>query len=84
VVVDAIQYTGQNHEEIRAFTGTAMFIPVDPEDRVEDPEITAQVMDALHSTWVGVKDGQWVIRGIRGEFYPCDHGVFLETYEQDN
>ena len=25
--------------------------------------------------------GDWIIRGIRGEFYPCKPGIFEETYE---
>jgi hypothetical protein len=80
VVVEAILYTGQNHDAIQEFAGRAKFDAVDVEDRTDDPEITAQVFDILHSTWVGVKDGQWIIRGVRGEYYPCDAEVFDETY----
>ncbi len=25
--------------------------------------------------------GDWVIRGVAGEFYPCKHEVFEQTYE---
>lgn len=81
VVVDAIRYTGTNREDVREFTGAGGFLPVDPEDRSADPDLTAEVFDKLHSTWVGVKDGQWIIRGIQGEFYPCDAAVFAATYE---
>lgn len=35
-------------------------------------DIVAAVYDVLHETWVGVKRGQWVIRGTKGEMYPCD------------
>jgi hypothetical protein len=27
------------------------------------------------------KPGDWVIRGVQGEFYPCDRGIFDQTYE---
>lgn len=27
------------------------------------------------------REGWWVIRGVRGEFYPCEPGIFAETYE---
>lgn len=27
------------------------------------------------------KEGDWIIRGVRGEFYPCDKSIFEETYE---
>jgi len=25
--------------------------------------------------------GDWIIRGIQGEFYPCKNDIFLATYE---
>src|SRR3990167_1586006 len=25
--------------------------------------------------------GDWIIRGVKGEFYPCMSGIFEETYE---
>lgn len=46
-----------------------------------EAELTGSVFDDLHSTWVGVKTGQWIIRGVKGEFYPCDPEVLAETYE---
>ena len=28
-----------------------------------------------------VDDGDWVIRGVKGEFYPCKPDIFEETYD---
>ena len=42
---------------------------------------TAVVYDTLHGTWVNVSTGDWIIRGVEGEFYPCRPDVFAETYE---
>lgn len=25
--------------------------------------------------------GDWIIKGVKGEFYPCKPGIFAETYE---
>jgi hypothetical protein len=25
--------------------------------------------------------GDWIIRGIKGEIYPCKHDIFAATYE---
>lgn len=44
-------------------------------------DIIAAVYDVLHDTWVGVKRGQFIIRGTKGEFYPCDPEVFEMKYE---
>lgn len=26
-------------------------------------------------------DGDYLIKGIRGELYPCEHSIFLDTYD---
>ena len=49
--------------------------------RWDDEEIVAEVYDYLHSTWVGVKEGQYIIRGNKGEYYPCDADIFEAKYE---
>jgi hypothetical protein len=30
---------------------------------------------------VTLRDGDWVLRGVAGEFYPCDPEIFSATYE---
>ena len=40
------------------------------------------VLDVLHDTWVEGCAGDWVIRGVLGEYYPIKHDVFISTYEQ--
>jgi hypothetical protein len=42
--------------------------------------ITAEVYDELHDTWVGVKNGDYIIKGIKGEFYPHDGALFPQAY----
>jgi hypothetical protein len=79
VTVEAIQWTGDNEQEIRDWTDGG-FETTAPGD-YDNPEITAIVWDALHDTWVGVKTGQSVLRGVKGEFYPIDAEVLAETYE---
>jgi hypothetical protein len=80
IVIEALQWTGSNAEEMAAFAGSR-FGQVPPEDRAEDPLRTAEVWDELHGTWIGLRDGQWVIKGIRGEFYPHDESAFAEVYK---
>jgi hypothetical protein len=78
VQVEALQWTGSNIDELSEFTN-AQFSTLPQEERAV-PEITAEVYDKLHVTWIGVKTGDWIIRGIEGEFYPCDEKVFAATY----
>lgn len=95
VEVDAIRFDGENFEEIQEFTGERV-APYNPAytvplfDRVqnwwpehETPEdIVAVVFDVLHSTWVGVKKDDYIIRGLKGEYYPHDGDLFATAYEE--
>jgi hypothetical protein len=87
VTVSAVRWTGVNEDELTEFARAeslgSHFYVLDDEDRANcaDPAATAQVYDKLHSTWVLVYDGQWIVKGVKGEFYPCAPDVFAETYE---
>ncbi|GGW41166.1 hypothetical protein [Streptomyces xantholiticus] len=37
-------------------------------------------IDTLEGTMRG-EHGDWIIRGVKGEFYPCKPDVFAATYE---
>jgi hypothetical protein len=53
-------------------------------EKVEPVLITQHsVYDALHGTWVSYEFGDWIIKGVKGEFYPCKSDVFEETYEKE-
>ena len=42
---------------------------------------TAVVYDDLHGTWVNASTGDWIIKGVQGELYPCKPDVFEQTYD---
>jgi len=31
--------------------------------------------------WLNISSGDWIIRGIQGEYYPCKPDIFEQTYE---
>jgi hypothetical protein len=84
VVVEAIQWTGSNLEEIRNFVGSDLI-----EDYMEffDIKRTLKKMlvdiaiDTLEGT-MRVDYGDYIIKGVKGEFYPCKSDIFLATYEE--
>ena len=39
------------------------------------------VIDTLEGTMAAAAPGDWIIRGIAGEFYSCRGGIFTETYD---
>ena len=40
-----------------------------------------QIFDVLHQSWITTKIGEWIVKGIKGEYYPIANEVFLQTYE---
>jgi hypothetical protein len=42
-----------------------------------DGEITIPTLEGK----MKVTDGDWIIRGVKGEFYPCKPDIFEATYE---
>lgn len=72
VVVEAVQFTGKNDAEIKAFVGNDGF---DPEDT--RPSWRIRTLEGVMRADVG----DWIIRGVKGEFYPCKPDIFEATYE---
>lgn len=80
VVVDAVQWTGDNIEEMRRFVGDAVIYSETDTKWEGEPRTAIKV-----KTLEGVMDariGDFIIKGVGGEFYPCKQDIFLLTYEQ--
>lgn len=41
-----------------------------------------EVWDYLHESWIRLTPGDWIAKGVKGEFYPIKRDVFDETYEE--
>jgi hypothetical protein len=80
VEIEAMRWTGDNYTAM--FNWTEGHFQKARDDRHLDSDITAEVWDFLHSTWIGVKTGQWIVKGAKGEFYPCDDETFHWKYEE--
>ena len=83
VEIDAIRFTGDNFSELFVWTG-GYFLEIDEDDWdvIDDPNARAEIYDKLHSTWILVLPGQWIVKGAKGEFYPCDDETFHWKYEE--
>ena len=75
VVVEAVQWNG-NLTEMKDFIGDYMgdyVLFFNPENKIIihtlEGEMTAQI-------------GDWVIKGVNDEFYPCKPDIFEKTYEK--
>lgn len=68
--IEAIRFIGSNYEEIREF--------IDQNTLCSDSSI---VIPTLEGDMVAQK-GDYIIKGVQGEFYPCKPEIFKETYEK--
>lgn len=77
VVIEAVQWTGGNDAEVRAFCDTATFAYT----AVAFPQSVAGLAIRTLEGEMRADVGDWIIRGIKGEFYPCKPDIFAATYE---
>nr|DAY66247.1 MAG TPA: PGDYG protein [Caudoviricetes sp.] len=68
--IEAVQWTGENLTEILRFANT------------QNIDITSGVLiiKTLEGDMVA-STGDYIIRGLRGEYYPCKPDVFRAKYE---
>lgn len=78
VVVEAILYNGENYHEV--------YLWAELLSGSDSPGLYYGVTDGLFiNTLEGpmhVSEGDWVIRGTQGEFYPCKPDSFSDTFEE--
>jgi hypothetical protein len=84
VVVEAVQYTGANEDEIAAFAGRALRplanLSALTDGGLTDHQPRALVIATLEGNMTA-QVGDWIIRGVRGECYPVKDLIFRDTYE---
>ncbi|WP_374447407.1 hypothetical protein [Providencia sp.] len=73
VVIDAIQWTGDNAREIYDFCGAG--------NRGCHVCGNEMLIETLEGTMTA-SAGDYIICGVAGEYYPCKPDIFHATYEQ--
>ena len=85
-VVEAIQWNGTNHREMFDFLTnyekTNDFISTSGENFYIDHEkvkggLIIKTLEDEHIATIG----DYIIKGVAGEFYPCKPDIFEKTYE---
>jgi hypothetical protein len=71
VVIEAIQWTGENLKQIMDF--------MQWRNAAHDATtgLVIHTLEGNHSALVG----DYIIQGVKGEFYPCKPDIFDMTYE---
>lgn len=72
VEIEAVRWTGDNHAEICEFIDPECF-----EIRAKEG-LVVHTLEGDHYASVG----DYIIKGVKGEFYPCKPDIFEQTYEE--
>lgn len=80
VVIEAIQFTGDNKQEVIDFMrihneGNGFHF-----EDIKDLSPEKVYIHTLEGE-VTASRGDWIIKGVQGEFYPCKPDIFEATYE---
>lgn len=70
VVIEAIQFDGKNFNQIANFVGKNFI-----------RHHTGVTFIGTLEGNMAVSDNDYVIKGVKGEFYPCKPDIFEQTYE---
>lgn len=73
IPVEAVQYTGKNFDEVQSFCTDAF---------TEDGWLKVHTLEG--DMKAPNRTGDYVIKGIKGEFYICEKSIFEKTYEEDD
>lgn len=78
VIIEAIQFEDNSDRiiEIHEFMGSDT-IRVNYEDK-DNPYLKIETLEGIMKASVG----DYIIKGVNGEFYPCKPDIFEKTYER--
>ena len=76
VEIDAVQWVSDNIEQVYEMLGDNLIIDTD-EDEDEVKHFINTLEGKMEMSW-----GDYIIKGVKGEFYPCKPDIFEMTYEK--
>lgn len=71
--IEAVQWMGSNYIEVAAFMGGKLV--------VQQPATGRIYIDTLEGRMYA-NAGDWIVKGLKGEFYPCKPDIFAMKYER--
>jgi hypothetical protein len=84
VVIEAVQYNNLNRKEIEKFVGKKLHQELETETAYlagkGSPKFSL-IIETLEGNHKAMPN-DYIIKGIKGEFYPCKPDIFEATYEK--
>jgi hypothetical protein len=78
VMVLARQFTNPDDVDLALWCEGELIRTVDEDGITTHSQIEIHTLEGTMTALVG----DWIIRGVQGEHYPCKDAIFHQTYEQ--
>ena len=76
VIVEAMEFTDESKNRVVWWMGTE-----NADTKIDENLKPVIVINTLEGKMMATV-GDYIIKGIKGEFYPCKPDIFLATYEE--
>ncbi len=73
VEIEAVRWTGSNISEVKRFMNNAVMA-----FNEQNLKISIKTLEGV----ITASPYDYIIKGVKGEFYPCKPDIFEETYEE--
>ena len=70
VTIECVEWTGNNYCDIEKFCECNCRL-------LNGNDLVISTLEGVHHAIIG----DYIIKGVKGEFYPCKHDIFLQTYD---
>ena len=77
VVIEAMRFTQEDKDRVYLWA-SSMQMNIEPAFRDGEPALLIPTLEGEMVASIG----DYIIKGIRGEFYPCKPDIFEKTYEK--
>ena len=83
VVIEAVQFKNINRDEVQQFVGKELKQEIESDTAYEagmGASISSLTIPTLEGDMKAMPN-DWIIKGVKGEFYPCKPDIFEKSYE---
>ena len=77
VVIEAVQFVDTDESILKLSELGLDPVRIDYAD-LDNPILKIETLEGM----MIASEGNYIIKGVRGEFYPCKPDIFAETYEE--
>lgn len=84
IIVEALKFNGSNVNEVRHFCGSSCTVFGYGLEEILPSKHYSQIIIHTLEGDMKVSNNDYIIKGIKGEFYPCKPDIFEQTYELVN